>query len=168
MRTGLVLSGGGARAAYQVGVLRGLVEHGFLPRGRSGIEVFVGSSAGSINTTAAAAAAGDFDAGLRRLETVWREIAPHQVFRTDPVSLGRIGARWVLDLSFGGATGRVRAKSLLDTAPLRELLAERIPFGDIARNVAAGTVHAWRPKGSLTRGGERQAATSDYQAWTPE
>jgi NTE family protein len=141
-RTALVLSGGGARGAYQVGVLRGLVEHGFLPPDRSGFDVFVGSSAGSINAAALAASADEFGAGLDRLEGVWREISPHQVFRTDPVSLGRIGARWVIDLSFGGATGRVRAKSLLDTAPLREFLAARIPFARIEANVAGGVVRA--------------------------
>jgi NTE family protein len=141
-RTALVLSGGGARSAYQVGVLRGLVEHGFLPRGQSGFQIFVGSSGGSINAAALAASADDFDAGLTRLEAVWREIEPQQVFRTDPVSLGRIGARWVIDLSFGGATGRVRAKSLLDTAPLRAFLGARIPFARIEENVGTGVVRA--------------------------
>ena len=140
--TALVLSGGGARGAYQVGVLRGLVEHGFLPRGRSTFDVFVGSSAGAINAATLAAFADDFGTGLDRLEDVWRSIEPHKVFHTDPVSLGRISARWVLDLSLGGATGRVQAKSLLDTAPLRELLATRIPFDRIEANVVTGAVRA--------------------------
>jgi NTE family protein len=135
-RTALVLSGGGARGAYQVGVLRGLVEQGFLQRNRASIDILVGSSAGSINTAAVAAWIDDLDTGLAGLERVWREIHPAQVYRTDVASLGRIGARWAWDLSFGGATGHVQPKSLLDTAPLRDLLAERIPFRRIQTNVA--------------------------------
>jgi NTE family protein len=141
-RTALVLSGGGARGAYQVGVLRGLVEQGFLQRDRASIDILVGSSAGSINTAAVAAWIADLDTGLAGLERVWRDIHPAQVYRTDVASLGRIGARWAWDLSFGGATGHVQPKSLLDTAPLRGLLAERIPFRRIETNVARRRVAA--------------------------
>jgi NTE family protein len=141
-RTALVLSGGGARGAYQVGVLRGLVEHGFLSAGRAAVDVFVGSSAGSINVAALAAYADRLEDGVARLEQVWRTIEPQQVFRTDVTSLGKIGVRWAWDLSFGGVTGRSQAKSLLDTAPLRDLLAERIPFERIATNVASGALDA--------------------------
>jgi NTE family protein len=137
-RTALVLSGGGARGAYQVGVLRGLVEQGFLPRERSGIDLFVGSSAGAINTAALAAHASDFDVGLARLERVWNEIHPSQVYRTDVASLGRIGLRWAWDLSFGGAVHSVQPKSLLDTTPLRALLAEHVPLYRIPGHLTAG------------------------------
>jgi NTE family protein len=141
-RTALVLSGGGARGAYQVGVLRELVEQGFLPRDRAGIDVLVGSSAGAINTAAVAAWADDFHTGLVRLEQVWSEIRPSHVYRTDVASLGRIGASWAWDLSFGGVTRHVQPKSLLDTAPLRALLGERIAFSRIEANVAQGHVAA--------------------------
>jgi NTE family protein len=141
-RTALVLSGGGARGAYQVGVLRELVEQGFLPRDRPGIDVLIGSSAGAINTAAVAAAADDFATGLARLERVWRAIRPSQVYRTDVASLGRIGMRWAWDLSFGGATRHVQPKSLLDTAPLRRLLGKHISFARIEANVAQGHVTA--------------------------
>jgi NTE family protein len=141
-RTALVLSGGGARGAYQVGVLCGLVEQGFLPRERSGIDVFVGSSAGAINSTAIAAFAHDTAAGLATLEKVWRSIRPAQVYRTDALSLGRTGARWAWDLTFGGATRRSSAKSLLDTAPLRDLLGETIPFQSIAEHVDSARIDA--------------------------
>jgi NTE family protein len=139
-RTALVLSGGGARGAYQVGVLRELVEQGFLAQER--VDILVGSSAGSINAAAVAAWSDDLQRGVAGLERVWREIHPAQVYRTDMASLGRIGARWAWDLSFGGATGHVQPKSLLDTAPLRELLAAHIPFERIATNVAARHVAA--------------------------
>jgi NTE family protein len=141
-RTALVLSGGGARGAYQVGVLRGLVEQGFLGRGHPDIDVFVGSSAGAINTAALAAHADEIETGIARLERVWRGIKASQVYRTDVASLGRIGLRWAWDLSFGGATREVQPKSLLDTAPLRVLLSEHIPFSRIAEQVATGRLEA--------------------------
>jgi NTE family protein len=141
-RTALVLSGGGARGAYQVGVLRGLVEQGFLAPGRPGIDVYVGSSAGSINTAMLAAHAADFDAGLTRLEQVWGSIHASQVYKTDVTSLGRTGIRWAWDLSFGGAIRRVQPKSLLDTAPLRRLLGETVPLHRIEANVANGDLSA--------------------------
>lgn len=141
-RTALVLSGGGARGAYQVGVLRGLVEEGFLPRDGSAVDVLIGSSAGSINCAALAAYADDFGAGLARLEEVWGNIQPAQVYRTDIASLGRIGLRWAWDLSFGGALRHVQPKSLLDNTPLRALLARHIPFRRITENVAAGRLGA--------------------------
>jgi NTE family protein len=140
--TALVLSGGGARGAYQVGVLRGLTELGILPPGPSPFDVLVGSSAGALNATALAASADAFDDGLARLERVWRELRPADVFRTDVASLGRIGARWAWDLSFGGVTGRVGAISLLDTSPLRMLLRTRVHFGRIQTNVASGALRA--------------------------
>ena len=141
-RTALVLSGGGARGAYQVGVLLGLMEQGFLPRDRSAVNVFVGSSAGSINAAALAAYADRFGDGLAQLEAAWRNIEPQQVFRTDIGSLGRIGVRWAWDLSFGGVTGQSQAKSLLDTSPLGRLLARAIPFERIEGNLANGSLEA--------------------------
>jgi NTE family protein len=140
--TALVLSGGGARGAYQVGVLRGLAELGVLSPVGSSFDVLVGSSAGALNATALAASADAFADGLARLEGVWRAIRPVDVFRTDVASLGRIGARWAWDLSFGGVTGRVRAISLLDTSPLRSLLAEQVAFARIRANVTSGTLRA--------------------------
>jgi NTE family protein len=123
-------------------VLRGLAELGVLDADRSPFDVLVGSSAGAINATALAARADAFDDGLARLEQVWRDVRTSDVFRTDVASIGRIGARWAWDLSFGGATGRTRARSLLDTSPLRAFLADRVPFGRIEANVASGVLGA--------------------------
>lgn len=138
--TALVLSGGGARGAYQVGALRGLAELGVLSR--SPFDVLVGSSAGALNAAAVAAATDGFDAGLARLEGVWRALRPAHVFRTDVASLGRIGARWAWDLSLGGVTRRVGATSLLDTTPLRTLLRTHVPFDRIETHVASGALRA--------------------------
>jgi NTE family protein len=141
-RTALVLSGGGARGAYQVGVLRGLLDLGVVPKQGSGFEVLVGSSAGSLNAGGLAAFADDLDEGVARLEDVWGEIEAHDVFRTDLRSLSEIGAKWVRDLSFGGVLRHVSAQSLLDTAPLRDLLSRHVPFPRIASKLEKGALHA--------------------------
>ncbi|MDJ0851670.1 MAG: patatin-like phospholipase family protein [Myxococcota bacterium] len=140
--TALVLSGGGARGAYQVGVLQGLLEIGAFGDGDPVFDVLVGSSAGAINAAMLAACADEIRTGVEQLERVWTSIEPTQVFRTDLRSLGGIGARWVRDLSFGGLLRKVTPKSLLDTAPLRELLAEHVPFERIDRNIETGRLRA--------------------------
>lgn len=140
-RTALVLSGGGARGAYQAGVLRGLHELGVLPDVAPVFDIVVGSSAGSLNAGFLAAWADDFAGGVGELVEVWSTVEAKDVFRTDMRSLGSIGARWAWDLSFGGALRRSQPKALLDTEPLRGLL-ERIPFARIAANVKSGALHA--------------------------
>ena len=142
MNTALVLSGGGARGAYQAGVLQGLAELG-LAVSAEGFDILVGSSAGAINGAMLAAQADDFPGAANRLAEVWSAIEPQHVFRTDLRSLGGIGARWFRDLSFGGAMRRVGPKSLLDTAPLRELLREWIPFEAIDGHVHQGQLRAF-------------------------
>ena len=137
----MVLSGGGARGAYQAGVLQGFVDIGLLPEGRSAFDVLVGSSAGSINAGMLAAYADDVHTGVGRLIDVWSTLHAQNVFHTDIGSLGRIGMRWAWDLSFGGALRRVQPKALLDTAPLRKLL-RRVPLARIDDNVNAGALYA--------------------------
>ncbi len=141
--TAIVLSGGGARGAYQAGVLLGLVEQGFIggPGGAS-IDVLVGSSAGALNVAGLACRADDPQAAVVRMADLWRDIRAAQVYRTDVTSLGGTGVRWAWDLTFGGVTRRAQPKSLLDTAPLRELLGAHIPFERIAGNLAAGHLQA--------------------------
>jgi NTE family protein len=141
-RTALVLSGGGARGAYQVGVLEGLLDLGFINGGTSSFGLLAGSSAGAINVGMLGASADRFAAGVEDLTRLWTGLSTDQVFRTDVVSLGTIGLRWVRDLTFGGAIGHVGSKALLDTAPLRRLLSERIPLHRIRENVATGALRA--------------------------
>lgn len=142
MTSALVLSGGGARGAYQAGVLRGMVDLGLLGES-GGFDVLVGSSAGAINAAMLAAHAQDFPEAVERLVRIWSEIEAQQVFRTDLRSLGGIGMKWIRDLSFGGALRRVAPKCLLDTAPLRELLLEHIAFEEIDRNIDEGHLRAF-------------------------
>jgi len=141
-RTALVLSGGGARGAYQVGVLRGLVDLGVLDVASSGLDVFVGSSAGAINSTMLAAHADDPAAGVAALEEIWSNLQAKQVFRTDVRTLSGIGVKWAWDLTFGGALGGVTPKALLDTSPLRELLESQLPWEKLDAQVESGALHA--------------------------
>jgi NTE family protein len=125
-----------------VGVLRGLLDLGVISAERSDFEVVVGASAGAVNGAALAGRADQFGEGVSGLERVWGNMAADQVFRTDLRSLGGIGMRWVRDLSFGGVLRRVAPKSLLDTEPLRQTLANEISFDRIDANIESGALTA--------------------------
>ncbi len=139
-RTALVLSGGGARGAYHVGVLEGLLELGCIDAESTSFGLVVGSSAGAINAGMLAANADRFATGVGELAALWRGLSVDQVFRTDVLSLGSIGWRWIRDLSFGGAIGHVGSKALLDTSPLRRFLAKHVPLRRIRENIASGAL----------------------------
>lgn len=137
----LVLSGGGARGAYQAGVLFGLLERGLLPPGPTPFRILVGTSAGSIHATSLAAYADRFEEAVLELMEVWSSIKAKDVFRTDFPGVARLTYRWARDLGFGGLLGRVKPKSLLDTTPLPKLLS-RIPFHRIEKQLQAGNLKA--------------------------
>jgi NTE family protein len=140
MLTGLVLSGGGARGAYQVGALRGLAEILGRPR-RLPFQVLAGASAGSITNAFLGAQAGDFLTAVARLVDFWSHISTHDVFRTDPSSLLRVAAGWAKDLGLGGWLGSARGRSLLLNDPLRRVLTERLDVPAIHGNVERGLLH---------------------------
>ena len=102
-RIGLVLTGGGARAAYQVGALRALAE--LAPRGPMPFPVVAGISAGAINAVALACAAADFGGGVEALRHTWAGLEPSRIFRTGTLSLAATGGRWLRDLGGGGFLG---------------------------------------------------------------
>lgn len=140
----LVLTGGGARAAYQIGFLRHLVSrHPELAPG-----IITGVSAGGIIATWLAVREGSFGDAIERITHVWRDLRTDNVFRVDRGDLTSRVTRWGLRLVSGGAPGTPRARSLLDTAPLRELLIEKLSpdeagrFPAIARNLEAGKLRA--------------------------
>ena len=115
-RIGLVLSGGGARAAYQVGVLRAISS--MLPANApSPFQVICGTSAGAINATVMAANAGNFHQGVRMLMTVWKNFHVHHVYRSDPLGVLHNSGKW-LAATLTGGLGRETPISLLDNAPL--------------------------------------------------
>lgn len=132
---GLVLTGGGARAAYQVGALRALGDIvGPVPLP---FDVLSGISAGAINTVALATGAEDFQKAAERLRETWAALTPDRVFRTGALKLATIGTRWVRDLSAGGLIGKSGINYLLDPAPLRKLVESEIPLGRMRRHLRA-------------------------------
>jgi len=139
-RSALVLSGGGARAAYQAGVLRAIAD--WLPADAAcPFNVLVGTSAGAINAAALAARSRRFLDAVAVLERVWSGFRLEQVVRADPASVMRAGLHWVVSLLSGGWLAHP-PRSLLDTTPLRELLSQTIPFEQIPAQVAAGPIQA--------------------------
>jgi NTE family protein len=137
-RAGLILTGGGARAAYQVGVLKALSE--IHPSPDWPFPIIVGTSAGAV---AAAILAGNvlrWHQTIMDIEQVWANFRVNQVFRSDAIAMLRAGGRWMGSLLTGGAMGP--PKSLLDNSPLRELLSKVTDFDAVRANVARGDLRA--------------------------
>jgi NTE family protein len=154
VRTGLVLTGGGARAAYQVGVLKAISEILGHPEVNP-FGVLCGTSAGAINATALAARIDHFAAGVDWLLDTWRGFHAHHVYRTDRPAVMRSGARWL------GAMMLVYRRnpiSLLDNSPLATLLAREVDFDRIRANIAAGALHAL----SITMSGYSSGASVTF------
>jgi NTE family protein len=137
---GLVLTGGGSRSAYQVGVLLALTE--LLPRARNPFQVIVGTSAGGIAAAVLAAEAHQWRRAVLGLERVWANFHSDQVFHVDPVHMLRAGLHWVLALVSGGVL-LSPPKSMLDNSPLRELLGAHVDCAGIRRSIARGHLHAF-------------------------
>ena len=138
----MVLSGGGARGAYQAGVLSALSEIAHRLKIPFPYHAMSGVSAGAINATALASFAHSPLDGAHLLRSVWETISPDRVFKTDMFSMGRIGMRWVKELSMGGMGQNDHARALLDTTPLGHLIREKIPFEYLQRNLSLGHFHA--------------------------
>jgi NTE family protein len=122
----ITLSGGGARAAYQVGVLRGLARH--LPEARP--VILTGESAGAINVAYLAAYPGVLPKATEDLASLWSQLTADQLFRIDPLSLAHNVLRWGTRLISGGAAIAPKVSGLLDTAPLRSLLERSLETVD--------------------------------------
>ncbi len=137
---GLVLTGGGARSAYQVGVLMALAE--FLPRARNPFQVIVGTSAGAVAASVLAAEAHHWRRAIAGLERVWANFRSSQVFHVDTGHMLRAGAHWALSLLSGGLV-LSPPKSILDNAPLRELLSVHVDCEGIRRSIDRGHLRAF-------------------------
>lgn len=139
-KTGLILAGGGARAAYQVGVLRAIAEM-LPPDSPNPFPILCGTSAGAINATTLAIYATRFREGVRRLSHVWRNFHVHQVFRVDARGVLASGLRWSAAMLLGGL-GQRNPHALFDRAPLRRLLQRTMPCEKIQQSIEAGALHA--------------------------
>ena len=146
-KTGLVLTGGGARAAYQVGVLQAVAQirrdSGAAPGNL--FPVIAGTSAGAINAAALACRADTFDAAVAGLVDIWQNFRAEQVYRSDSIGVIRTGARWLSMLSIGWVIARwsrARPRSLLDNSPLKTLLGELVDTSRLHRVMAEGHLHA--------------------------
>ncbi len=140
-RSALILGGGGARAAYQVGVLKAIAE--IVPENSGNpFPIVTGTSAGSINTIALASNADDFHLGVAKMVGVWSQFRLGQVFHADGWSLFK--RIWLWTWSHVGFGNRNRGPaSLLDNEPLRDLLNEYVSFSKIDKSIESGNLHAY-------------------------
>lgn len=135
----LVLSGGGARAAYQVGVLQALAD--ILPNLHNPFPIVCGTSAGAINAVAMAAHPGEFRQAALDLAATWRHLEVDRVFRSGWWDLTS-GLSKVAASIFNDGVGRNRPLALLDNSPLRQLLTEVVPFSNLERRISTGDLRA--------------------------
>ncbi|MGO8829769.1 MAG: patatin-like phospholipase family protein [Steroidobacteraceae bacterium] len=130
---GLVLTGGGARAAYQVGVLKGIAE--LLQRGsRCPFPIITGTSAGAVSAIALATDPAHFRHAVYAIERVWRDFRVHHVIKADAVSVFRSGLHWILAMLTGGWLVHPPG-ALFDNTPLWELLRANLNFDRIPRGL---------------------------------
>ncbi len=141
-RVGLVLSGGGARGAYQAGVIKGIADICRDAGIAQPFPIITGVSAGAINAAYLAAGADNFSLAADNMVALWKSLTADKVFKTDALSAGRSGLKFLTDATLGAFYRKKFARSLLDTSPLRKLLDETIPFKRIDENLQAGHLTA--------------------------
>ena len=141
-RVALILTGGGARAAYQVGVLKAIAE--FLPRNaHCPFPIICGTSAGALNAVTLAVNAGSFRKGVQYLTNTWKNFHASQIYRTDVIGVFNNSMLWLAGviLNMIGVNKLTRV-SLLDNSPLIELLEEILPCELIQQSIDRGFLHA--------------------------
>jgi len=174
IKTGLILTGGGARAAYQVGVLQAVSEilrqAGWAPE-RNPYDIICGTSAGALNATALACHADNFSEGLELVGNVWENFTVEQVYRSDSLGVMRSGARWLSLLSFGWMLRKWRAQppaSLLDNTPLITLLNRMLNFPRLDAALIDGALHALAVTASSYTAGQHitfYQTEADVEPW---
>ena len=169
--TGLILSGGGARAAYQVGVLAAIARMRREAGAAHGnpFPVISGTSAGAINAAFLACSADNFDQSMEDLVHVWSHFQVEQVYRSDVLDMLRSGARWMSLLSLGWliTQKRIRPKSLLNNDPLSDLLQERIDLERLPGLLRDGHLQALAITASSYSTGEHVTFYESNRAITP-
>ncbi|MEN7342234.1 MAG: patatin-like phospholipase family protein [Pseudomonadota bacterium] len=136
----LVLPGGGARGAFQVGVLKAISEL-MSPRSRNPFRILSGTSAGAINSVVLASKAQRFHFAVAELERVWASFETGSVYRSDGLTMFKSSMHWLAALVFGGL-GVSNPRSLLDNAPLRALLSRNVRFPRIQAAIDRGFLDA--------------------------
>jgi NTE family protein len=137
-KAALILTGGGARAAYQIGVLKAIRE--LLPRPEDNpFPILCGTSAGAINAATLAVFADNFDAGVSNLIEVWERMRAHYVYRSDPIGVARTGARWLAAMMLFARSSPI---SLLDNKPLQNMLSRNLDFARVQENIDNGFLYA--------------------------
>lgn len=135
-KTALLLTGGGARAAYQVGVLKAIAQQ--YPRSsKLPFQIISGTSAGAINGAAMACYASCFHLGVKKLEWIWRNFHTNQVYYSDYVRVFRQLLRGVFS-AFQADYANKQPVSLFDNKPLKQLLTKVLDLKRIDRNIMGG------------------------------
>lgn len=140
-KVGLVMTGGGARGAYQVGVVRAIYK--ILNVKEKLFEIITGNSAGGINSTYLAANAENWDVATQNLHALWTRIRPQDVYDLRSKTLTELGLKWAAGTVFGGMTkgaGHMN-NHLLDTQPLRKLIQREIDFKHVTENINKGHLY---------------------------
>lgn len=139
---GLAMTGGGARGAYQAGVLKRIGEIARVQTHGNPFPIIGGASAGAINGAALAAGSNEFSQTTKLVAELWANLKSSDVFRCDLVSQAHNSLIWLLDLSFGGMMGGGNARSFLDASPLRHYLNTRLDCSRIQENIRRGHLYA--------------------------
>jgi NTE family protein len=159
-RSALVLPGGGARGAFQVGVLKAVAE--LVPKGTvNPFDVISGTSAGAINSVVLASKARRFKVAVAELEQVWANFRCHHVYRTDSLTMLKSSLHWFAAIVTGGLVGM--PKSLLNNAPLREMLSHNVRFPRIQNALECG----WLDAVAVTTAGYSTAQSHTFFQSTP-
>ena len=161
IKSALVLPGGGARGAFQVGVLKALAE--MVPKGTPNpFNVISGTSAGAINSVVLAAKARRFKIAVAELEQVWCNFRCHHVYKTDHLTMLKSSLHWFAAIVTGGLIGMPR--SLLDNSPLRALLSRNVRFPRIQDAIDCG----WLDAVTVTAAGYSTAQSHSFFQSTDE
>lgn len=134
----LVLSGGGARSAYQVGVLRGIADRA----GDVAFPIVTGVSAGALNAASLSSTEASLKAAVRRLEKAWMSMSVGHVFRAGVPSLVWSAFKWLWMLGTGGVAPGFDVRGILDTRPLRTSMSNVVSTEGIDANIASGRLRA--------------------------
>jgi len=140
MKPALVLSGGGARGAYQVGVLKAVADL-HAKNAHNPFSIISGTSAGAVNAVALAASANNFRLAVKKVEKIWSSLHVGQVYRAGAWDLIKGPGRLLASL-FNRGIGRRRPLSLLNNDPLRDLLNQSIAFKNIQKRIDSGYLDA--------------------------